>query len=167
MEGIASNNEVANANKMIRDANNNATDNLVLGYPTYETAVGSGGAGMKSGDTFKTVQYRGRGGNSTVTARTLAVSGVANPASAEVTANTTTSASTEPTGWLSIFCATVVEGFPAITTSPETKLRKGTASTDVMLYDLAGVIVEYLPFSPSSASISMFPLSDRHPIRFS
>lgn len=129
----------------IGDATNNATD-------TYDASVQSyAAAGVQPPDTVTLVEPIANGGNSTVTSRTLAVSGVSNPVSAELTAASGVAAAAAfPTGWSTVK-GTVVYA-PAVTlgTAPVVRVRKGTASADNMMYDLLGLTVEFVSLPPGS-----------------
>lgn len=130
----------------IGSANSNTTDNYQANMGAYTTALGSGGGGMAAIDTVTLVHALARGSNSTTTARTIGVSGVSNPVITEGTQNLgTTAAGTEPTGWSSRSSPTIAYA-PSVTlgTSPVVQVRKATASTNNMMCDLMGLIVEYV-----------------------
>lgn len=124
----------------IKDANNNATDNVEFNLSSYETA------GIGASDTVTLVQLLAAGGNSTVTSRTLSAALVSNPEIVATTlASGTTAAGTHPTGWK--FIKSAMQYVPTVTkgTSPVLRLKKGTASTDSMMYEGAGLLVEFIP----------------------
>lgn len=130
----------------IGSATNNATDNYQPNLGAYTTAVASGGAGMSASDEIVLVQALARGANSTTTSRNFGIQAVSNPAIAEVTQATgTTAAGADPTGWTT--ARTAVAYAPpgvALGTSPVLEVRKATASTDRINWDMIGMYVEYI-----------------------
>lgn len=103
-------------------------------------------AGLLSGATVKLAKVWAAGGNSTITTRTLAVSNVSNPAITEVTlASGTTAAAAHPTGWKYLKSAPVYAPTIESAVAPVLKVRKGTASTDNMMYEGAGLLIEFVP----------------------
>ncbi len=132
----------------IGSSNNNTTDNYDGTIQTYTAA------GIASDDTVKLVQGRARGGNSTTTNRTAGITVVSNPAVGESTqALGTTAADTEPTGWTNVWTAysyspTVTKG-----TAPVVEVRKGTASTDRMMFDFMALLVEVEPSAAAANEV--------------
>jgi hypothetical protein len=129
------------------------------GVATYETAlapytapVGGGGAGMGASDPLRLVQGLFVGGNSTSTSRTIAGSLISNPAIAEVTTGSgTTAAGTHPTGWTLL--RTPVTYAPTVTlgTAPVARVRRTLATADALMYDLIGLLVEFEPLTVAEA----------------
>lgn len=152
--GVASG-SATNTSQII-DANINATDTLDVNLGGYLTAVASGGGGLTSRDTITLVEAVARGGNSGATSRLLAVQMLSNPVVAEVTGGTgTTIAATEPTGWTTIRTGVVYSpSVVFLSTQPVLRLRKGTSSSNTLMYDLAGLTVEYVSGAHKIASRS-------------
>ena len=137
------------AASQIKDATSNTTDNYVANLAAYSTAVASGGGGIAAADQITLVQGVVQHGNSSASSRTNGLTVVANPAIAEATGTTgTTAAGAMPTGWTTLKSA--VTYAPSVTkgTSPTVKFRKGTASTDSSMADFLGLYVEYIPVLP-------------------
>lgn len=128
----------SSAKSQIKDANNNATDTYDANMESYTTA------GIPSGSTIKLVQGLTSGGNSTATARTMGMAVQSNPTVAEATASTSGVAAAWTSNWLP-FRGTVAYA-PSVTlgTSPVIRLRKGTASTDIMMFSALGLYVDFL-----------------------
>jgi hypothetical protein len=144
----------ATATSQIKDATSNTTDSYTANLAAYSTAVASGGGGIGATDPITLVQGVVNHGNSSTTSRTNGLTVVSNPAIAEATGGTgTTAAGTWPTGWPTLKSA--VSYAPSVTkgTSPTIKFRKGTASTDSSMSDLMGLCVEYIPVLPQPLTI--------------
>lgn len=126
----------------VKDAENNATDTLVEQVNYYSEV------GINPTDKILLCRAIARGANSTTTSRTLAVSGALNPEIAEGTAATgATAGATEPTGWTTVRTAYVYNPVVNMEGAVEVKVRKGTASTDSLMYDFIGLSVEYEPIT--------------------
>lgn len=150
--GFADNTANATDETQIRSANNNSTDYYECETAAYDDPVSEGGGGIVAGDTINTVTVLARGGNSTTTSRNLAVKGAANPEISEVTKGSgSTAAATEPTGWYSFTTAPAYAPSITITEGAKVRVRKGTASTNAMIYDAIGVYVSYLPSEEGEA----------------
>ncbi len=123
-----------------------ATSNTTDSYsPNLQTPLA---VGIKPTDTVRVAQALVRVGNSTTTQRSAGIQGTSNPAITEVTANTAAAAAAaEPTGWTTVKTAPVY--LPAIdpAVSPVLRVRKNTASTDNLMCDMMGLMVETLPGS--------------------
>ncbi len=142
----------------IEDIANNSTDTVTFDTKKFTDTVATGGGGLGADDSVVRVHALARGGTNSTTARTLAVTGVA-PALAEGTITTgTTTAAAEPTGWVTVL-STAANTVADITATPAVKVRKGTASTTAMTYDLAGIMCEYQVPQTKSLSDSV-TLSD-------
>lgn len=137
----------------IRSANNNSTDFYECGTFAYSDPVGEGGGGLAVGDVIRCVMAVARGANSTTTSRNMALKVGSNPFIAEVTKGTgTTAGATESIGW-----STINTGYSYNPTLEEAPLnegcwpivRKGTASSNAMMFDMVGVYVSYVPAPPS------------------
>jgi hypothetical protein len=147
-EGVADTNLVASAEKQIRDIENNATDNFIALMAAYSTALGSGGGGIVAGDTIQLTQAKARGGNSTTTTRNLSVRSESNPgpdASETTQATGATAAGTDPTGWTTFFGPVTYSPSVTLATKPGVRVGKRTASVNAALFDMLGLIVEYVP----------------------
>lgn len=115
---------------------------------TYDANVQSyTTGGLGAADTVTLTQPIAVIGNGAATARSMAVTGVSNPASAEVLGNTlATAAGTFPTGWTTLFGT--VSYAPAVTlgTSPVVRVRRNTSNnTDANMACFMGMIVESVP----------------------
>ncbi len=141
--------EPPTAKTQIGSVNSNTTDNFEANLQSY-TAAGIGGS-----DTVTLVQPLARGGNSSTTSRTAGVQATSNPVVAEATAALgTTAAGTEPTGWTTVPGSVSYAPAPTLGTGPKVKVRKGTASTDRMMFDLIGLVVEVVPSSAQSKTVT-------------
>lgn len=151
--------DTATVNSKIKDATSNTTDNYQATLQTYAAA------GIARGDNIVLVRGICLSGNSTTTQRTIGITGVSNPAIAEATDVTgTTAAGTYPTGWGWTLTAVAVN--PAVTkaTAPVLKFRKGTASVDSIMLTLIGLIVEYVSGPTVGRSRSPKAASRGHPV---
>lgn len=134
--GVASGS--ATATSQIKDAANNATDNYDANLQSYTTA------GVPANARVMLAYAVCNKGNSTTTSRNAGLAMVSNPAIAEATGATgTTAAAGWPTGWTWMKTAYSYLPAPTLGTSPVLRLGKRTASTNVLMFDSAGLYVEY------------------------
>lgn len=133
----------------VKDANNNSTDSFEVNLGAYSASVASGGGGLLPADFIALIAGYVRGGQNSATARGLGLTLVSNPAAAEVTGSLNSeTAAAEPTGWRTItnilatvtYAPTVEKGV-----QPVVKIRKSAATTDAVMADLVGLLVEYEP----------------------
>lgn len=143
---------VANASKtaesQIYSLSNNNTDDYNAECPSYDTPVAEGGGGLSAGDEVKVVMGIARGGYNSTTSRLLAVRLTEQPATEEATKSSgTTTAAAEPTGWTTLTTEAMYADpeDPELTGKPIVRVRKGTATTTAIFYDMVGVYVSYLP----------------------
>jgi hypothetical protein len=153
--GVANGSKTAES--QIYSAVSNTTDFYEAFTSSYQQTVAEGGGGLIPSDAPKAFMAIARGANSSVTSRNLALKSGANPAIGETTKGTgTTAAGTEPTGWTSV--ATVTR-YPSEIGSVERSngawivVRKGTASTDALAYDMIGLYVSYEPIPPKTVEV--------------
>lgn len=161
--GVIDSNLAESAEKQIRDVANNATDTYIAKCAAYSTPVAEGGGGLKESDTVTLVMARARGGNSTTTARTLAVRAESNPGpdAAEGTVGTgTTAAGTETSGWTTLHGTINYAPTVTLATKPGVRVRKGSASTNAALFDLVGLVVEYAPATKQTITLTPATTTD-------
>lgn len=131
----------------IGSANANNTDNVILKTAAYTDSLASGGGGLGTFDIPRVVMAYARGGVTSANSRGIVMALEANPVLAEKEGFTINEiAGTEPTAWRVISNLLTNPTYtPAVTKSEGVKLkiRKGTATTDNEMIDLAGVMVEY------------------------
>ncbi len=130
----------ATATSQIIDATSSTTDNYVATLQTLAAA------GVPSSAPISVAQAVASHGDSSTTSDTNGISSTANPAIAETTGTTgTTAAGTWPTGWSTL--QTSYSYSPTIVHSTATTLefRKGTATTNYSMACLMGLLVEYSP----------------------
>lgn len=126
-------------------ANNNATDNIGPVCSSYGADLSASGGGIRDKDVILLVQAMARVGNSTTTSRNADVQGL-NPTLAAVTQGTgTTAAAAEPTGWTTKKTAPAYLPSVGGATQPVVQVTKKTASTDNLMVDMMGMLVEYRP----------------------
>jgi hypothetical protein len=119
----------------------------------YTDSLASGGAGMAATDRVVAVRQIGRAGNLTAaTARTLGVKGQSNPPMFEETFSTiSTQAIAEPAGWVTFVGAAYVTQ-PALGTNPTIRVRKASATTNNVSFDLLGYMVEWREVNVQAAT---------------
>lgn len=140
----------------VKDPTNNATDTLDLNMKTWTSA------GVRSGGKVKVVEARAAIGNSSTTSRLGGVQCLSNPTIAELASGSgTTAAGTFPTGWPVFAGSSLTVYDPALTlgSSPVMRLRKGTASTDNLMFCSAFLVADVIP------GASILPARERPAIR--
>jgi len=119
----------------------------------YTAALASGGAGMAATDQIVAVRQIGRAANLTATtARTLGIKGQSNPSMFEETFGTiSTVGIAEPVGWVT-FVGSAYTGAVTLGTSPTIRVRKASATTNNVSFDLLGYMVEWREVNVQAAT---------------
>jgi hypothetical protein len=130
---------VPTAKAQIRDPNANSSDTFIANMQSYTTV------GVGASDTVKMIQAVAIGSDETGVSQTNAVRIESNPGpGTEATASTVgASAGTHPTGWLPTWTAPVYD--PTVTkgTSPQIRVRRGSATGGTHVYEHMGLLIEY------------------------
>jgi hypothetical protein len=134
----------------IKDGNNNSTDAVEVRMGAYNASLAAGGCGLIPPDEVKLVTVLVRGGQDSATSRTIGVTVVSNPAIAEKTGSTNSeAAAAETAGWRTVpgITSAAIVYNPAIAQGEGAvvKIRKGTTTTDALMVDMLGLLVEYEP----------------------
>ena len=145
--GVANGSKTATS--QIYSATNNTNHFYRANTATYEASIASGGAGLIAGDTITAMMTLARVGNSSGTARNMAVKCNANPVIPEATTATSGTAGTDPTGWRTITSSYIYAPTPTRSSGAQPNIRKAAGTTDATACDSLGVYLSYRPFVKS------------------
>lgn len=157
--GVASGS--ATATSQLRNDTSTTSQNYDANMDTYRSR------GLTSADAVSVVTPLVSVGGSGTTQLACAVQNVSNPAISSVNvATTTTAAGTHPTNWTARRGNTVYNPEISLDTPPVLRVGKRTSSTQALMVELMGLVVEYRPaqIAPNTAAVDEFERANEDPI---